>query len=169
MLEHGEHVLLGDYAADWAFMEDAMRTSPAAIAYRPSYAWMLAAVGRLDEGQAELDALAPDRFAAIPFDANWMSAMAELTEACLLLEDRATAAVLHELLTPYAGMTTAAGRAVAQYGFVDEFLGRLGLLLGRAEARAQIEGALGRYDRHGWRPFAERARATLARTSGVVG
>ncbi|MFL5835996.1 MAG: ATP-binding protein [Solirubrobacteraceae bacterium] len=170
MLEHGEHVFRGDYAAaDWSFMEEAMRTSPAAIAYRPSYAWMLAAVGRLDEGQSELDALAPDRFAAIPFDANWMSAMAELTEACLLLEDRATAAVLHELLTPYAGMTTAAGRAVAQYGFVDEFLGRLGLLLGRAEARGQIEGALGRYERHGWRPFAERARATLARSSGVVG
>ena len=170
MLGHLDRVADGEYAdIDWAFMDEAMRTSPAAIAYRPSYAWMLAAVGRLDEGQAELDALAPDRFAAIPFDANWISAMAELTEACLLLEDRANAAVLHELLSPYAGMTTAAGRAVGQYGFVDEFLGRLGLLLGRPEARAQIEGALARYERHGWGPFAERARAMLARTSRVVG
>jgi hypothetical protein len=66
-------------------------------------------------------------------------------------------------------MTTPAGRAVTQYGFVDEFLGRLGPMLGRPEARAQIEGALARYERHGWRPFAERARAMLARTSRVVG
>ena len=170
MLGHLDRIIRGEYAdIDWAFMDEAMRTSPAAIAYRPSYAWMLAAVGRLDEGQAELDALAPDRFAAIPFDANWISAMAELSEACLLLDDRANAAVVHELLTPYAGMTTAAGRAVGQYGFVDEFLGRLGLLLGRPEARAQIEAALARYERQGWRPFAERARAMVARTSRVVG
>jgi hypothetical protein len=170
MLEHGEHVLLGDYAgADWTFMEDALHNSPAAMAYRPSYAWMLAGVGRTDEARSELDALAVDGFAAIPFDANWISAMAELSEACLILEDRARAAVVHELMKQYAGMTTPAGRAVTQYGFVDEFLGRLGLLLGRPEARAQIEGALARYERHGWRPFAERARATLARTSRVVG
>src|SRR5919201_4770175 len=122
------------------------------------------APGRSDEARAELAALAPDRFAVVPFDANWMSAMAVLSETALLLGERDHAAVLRELLTPYAGSTTPAGRATAQYGLVEDFLGRLGLLLGASQARGQLERALRFYERHGWEPFARRARAALRNT-----
>jgi len=163
MVEWGEHVLRTTWAeADWGWIEEQLRTSPAAIAYRPAYTWMLAAVGRTDEARASLHALAPDRFGIISFDANWISAMVELSEACLLLGERELAAVLHELLAPHAGSTVPAARAVGQYGLVDEILGRLGLLLDRPEAPARIERAIAFYERHGWVPYAQRATAALA-------
>jgi hypothetical protein len=163
MVEWGEHVLRTTWAeADWGWIEEQLRTSPAAIAYRPAYTWMLAGVGRTDEARASLHALAPDRFGIISFDANWISAMVELSEACLLLGERELAAVLHELLAPHAGSTVPAARAVGQYGLVDEILGRLGLLLDRPEAPARIERAIAFYERHGWVPYAQRATAALA-------
>ena len=165
MLEYGERMLQGALTAyDLRYAEEQIRSSPAGIAYRTAYAWLLADAGRTDEARAELAALAPDRFAVVPFDANWMSAMAELSEAALLLGERDHAAVLRELLTPYAGSTTPAGRATAQYGLVEDFLGRLGLLLGASQARGQLDRALRFYERHGWEPFARRARAALRNT-----
>ena len=65
----------------------------------------------LREGQAELDALAVDGFGAIPRDANWLSAMVELAEACLALGDREHAAVVHDLIAPFAERTGCSGRA----------------------------------------------------------
>ena len=163
MVEWGENVLRQDWSTvDWDWMEEQLRTSPAAIAYRPAYTWMLAVAGRHDEARASLEALALDRFGVVTFDANWISAMAELSEAVLILGERENAAVLRERLAPYAGYTTAAGRAVGQYGLVDELLGRLGLLLGASDAREQIERALAFYERHGWEPYARRARVALA-------
>jgi hypothetical protein len=163
MLGYGDRFLHAAWSdEDFAFVQEQIRTSPAGIAYRSAYTWMLAATGRTDEARANLAALAVDRFAAIPVDANWISAMAELSEAVLLLGDRARAAVLQELLGPYRGSTACSGRAVGQYGLVADFLGRLGLLLDAPGAVAELERALAFYDRHGWEPFAGRVRAALA-------
>jgi DNA-binding SARP family transcriptional activator len=170
MVEYGNRYLNGAWTEDdLGYLEDRIRSSPAAISYRSAYAWVLVVHGRTDEARAELQALAPNRFRRVPFDANWMSAMAELSEAALVLGEREHAAVLRELLAPYAGLTTASGRASGQYGLVDEYLGRLGLLLGASGARDQLERALAFYEQHGWAPLARRAQAALVDSDRGIG
>ena len=160
MLQYDEATIARDWSAlDWPFFEEALRSSPAAYAYRSGYAWILAEIGAADEAQAELDALAADDFAGFARDANWLSVMSELAQTCVLLGDRERAAIVHELLTPYAERTGSSGRAVNQYGHIVEFLGRLGLLLGRPGARDQLATAQAFYERHGWAPYARRCRA----------
>ena len=170
MVEYGNRYLNDVWTEnDLRYLEDQIHSSPAALAYRSAYAWQLAVHGRTDEARAELEALAPNRFERVPFDANWMSAMAELSEAVLILGEHEHAAVLRELLAPYAGLTAASGRASGQYGLVDEYLGRLGLLLGAPDARDQVERALAFYGRHGWGPFARRAQAALVDSDRRIG
>ncbi|HUN77837.1 MAG TPA: AAA family ATPase, partial [Solirubrobacteraceae bacterium] len=68
-------------------------------------------------GQAR-EALArlPADVGAMPRDANWLPSMAYLSEACALLGERALAARLYELLTPYADRNVIVGPAVVCLG-----------------------------------------------------
>ena len=89
---------------DLAWVEKRIATSATGIAYRSAYAWILAALGRKAEARTHLTAIAADGFAAMPFDANWLSGLAEAGEATLLLGDRAAAATFspHSAPTPAA-------------------------------------------------------------------
>ena len=128
-----------------------------------AYAWILAASGREAEARSQLRAVAADGFAALPFDANWLSALAEAGEAMVLLGDREAAAHLLARLTPYAGRQTAAGRAVATHGCVDRQLGHAAAVLGRRdEAVAHYEAAIRIESAAGFVPWVDRARRALA-------
>ena len=72
-----------------AFIEDKIANSPAGPAYASSYAWMLAERGDRARARTTLDAAIAHPHA---FDANWMSAQAECTEACVTLGDATHAA-----------------------------------------------------------------------------
>ncbi len=99
---------------------------------------------------------------ALPFDANWLSALAEAGEASLLLGDRESARHILTLLTPYAGRQTAAGRAVVTHGCVDRQLGHaVAVLGGREEAVAHYEAAIRIESAAGFTPWADRARHAL--------
>jgi ATP/maltotriose-dependent transcriptional regulator MalT len=69
--------------------------------------------------------------------------MSFLVDVCAYLGDAARAAVLYELLRPYAGHTIMAGSAVACYGAASRYLGLLAATMARWEEAAQhFEGAL---------------------------
>jgi hypothetical protein len=68
----------------------------------------LAAQGRDEEASEHLQILADDRFAVLPFDANWLSAIGEAMQAALLLGDGRTAEAVYAVLAPYAGRQLAA-------------------------------------------------------------
>jgi tetratricopeptide (TPR) repeat protein len=136
--------------------------TPVAPAYRSGYAWVLAAHGREEEAYAQLRLIADDRFAELPFDTNWLSAIGEAMEAALLLHDEQTAAEVRSVLAPYAGRQLAAGRAVVTHGCANRQLGHAALVLGRRdeaithyEAAVRIDGAAGLM------PWAERAQRAL--------
>ncbi len=164
MLVFGEVMLRGNWdALDTALLEEKMTASPAAMAWRCSYAWMLAEGGSLDAARAEIAPVIADDFAALPFDANWNAGLAELAEACLLLGDPELARPVYEKLLPYADRALTAGRAVTTAGSTQRVLAGLANVLGRAdEARSRHEAAIRQNEAAGFVVWAQRGREALA-------
>jgi tetratricopeptide (TPR) repeat protein len=142
MVEFTMHLMRGEFAApDLDFALDKVAHSPAGPAYRSSVAWLLAELGRPDEARAHLAACLAPGF--LPYDANWLSAVAECAGAALALDDHERAAQVYDLLAPFAGRPVTAGRAVSSYGAADRLLGELAALLGRdAEAEAHLRAGI---------------------------
>jgi tetratricopeptide (TPR) repeat protein len=100
--------------------------------------------GQRERAHADFEELAADGFAGIPRDLFWLGAMCLLAEACGNLGDRKRAAVLYELLEPYAERNAQIGLAVS-IGIVHRFLGRLASVLERWDvAERHFEAALRR-------------------------
>lgn len=154
---------------DLAFVREKIANSPAGIAYRGGYTWILAGLGESDRAREELHATMALTHA---FDANWLSLQAELAEASVLIGDSTFAATLYERLGPYAGRPVTAGRASCSYGAVDHRLGRLASLLGRKlDAVRHLEDAIRLNDSFGcvvWRTRAERDLSQLV-DNGALG
>ena len=128
------------------FIAERMRTSPAGWAYRQSYIWCLAALGRTHEARAQLDVVrAAGGPRAWPRDTNWLSAAQELAEAAWLLEERELGAELAELLSPFADRIVSSTRGLSDVGPVTGVLARLDDLRGdRAAAAAHYEESIAR-------------------------
>jgi hypothetical protein len=119
------------------YIAERVRTSPAGWAYRQSYIWILAALGREDEARAELAVVrAAGGPSAWPRDTNWLSAILELSEAAWLLRDRELGAELHALAAPFADRIVSSTRALHVMGSVAGLLARLEDLLGERRAAA---------------------------------
>ena len=125
---------------DIEFIEDKIANSTVGVAYRSSYAWILAGLGETERARKELHATMA---LPHPFDANWLSLQAECAEASVLIDDPTHAATLYERLEPYAGRPATAGRGVSSYGAVDRHLGGLAELLDRQDnAVRHLEDAI---------------------------
>jgi tetratricopeptide (TPR) repeat protein len=166
MVRFCEHAQREAYdKVDLAFVRDKIANSPAGIAYRGGYTWILAGRGETERAREQLHATMALTHA---FDANWLSLQAELAEASVLLGDSTFAITLYERLTPYAGRPVTAGRAVCSYGAVDHRLGRLAALLGRKlDAIRHLDDAIRLNDSFGcvvWRMRAERDLSQLTST-----
>jgi DNA-binding NarL/FixJ family response regulator len=115
-------------------------------------------LGRKDEAQAEFESLARDHFGGIPRDALWLTCIVYLAEVCAFLSNATHAAVLYQLLLPYAGRTVVVGGGVVCYGAASRYLGLLAVTMSRWQEAAQhFEGALALNARMG-------ARSWLAHT-----
>jgi class 3 adenylate cyclase len=142
---------------------------PAIRAWRLALVSFLADAGRLDETRTEFERLSAHDFEDIPVDAQWLTAMTRIADACAHLEDADRAGVLYRKLLPFADHEVVAGRAAALNGPVSLYLGRLALTMGRpGDGVEHLEQALKQTTRMGDRPFAAesmhyRAAALLAR------
>ena len=76
--------------------------------------YMLAAGGDLDEAATRLERAATNDFADVPDDAGWPMAIPLLAETAALVGDRRAAAVLAEIVAPFAadGTTMMTGGVV---------------------------------------------------------
>ncbi len=120
-------------------------------AWRCGLADFYSVTGRPTEARRELDALAAGDFGGVPRDSTWLTAMSLLAGVCGRLGDARRAAILYDLLCPYAGRIAIARPLVVLVGSIDHRLGGLAALLDRHEAAdAHFERALG---------IAERMRA----------
>jgi tetratricopeptide (TPR) repeat protein len=148
-----------------AFVQERIANSPAGIAYRGGYTWILAGLGDTERARVELHATMA---LAHAFDANWLSLQAELAQASVLIGDATFGPALYDRLLPYAGLPVTAGRAVCSYGAVDLMLGGLAALLGRdIDAVRHLQDAIRLNDAFGCVVWRERAETALSQLVGT--
>jgi tetratricopeptide (TPR) repeat protein len=113
---------------------------------------LLAELGSTAEASNELEALAADRFRHLPFDEEWEVSMCLLAETAARLGDHSRAAMLYELLLPYADRVAISYPEIS-LGPVARFLGILAAATGRInEAEQHFRDSLELSARIGARP-----------------
>jgi tetratricopeptide (TPR) repeat protein len=123
-------------------MIDAARGLPL---WRAALVRLLADTGRYEEARQQLEALAPDRFEALPQDANWLPVIAILAEACNSLKAAEHAQTLYELVLRFRDLIVVFGIGAVCQGSVERYLGLLAATAGgEQEAREHFERALER-------------------------
>lgn len=131
-----------------------VQNSPQSARWRPGLAVIYSELGLEAEARGEFEHLAAHDFADVPRDASWVLHIVYLIEVCVALGDVRRAAILYQLLQPYAGYTIVAGPTVACYGAAGRYLGMLAATMGRwAEAQRHFEEALAMNARMGARPW----------------
>lgn len=134
----GAHAFLTSFAAGkLAELEEGGEAFAArypSSAWPAALTWLLSEAGETAKARAAFDALARDGFQGIRRDANWLTAMACLSQACNYLEDAEAADVLYEMLSPYADHCTPILAGAACLGSNHTFLGCLAKAAGRLDA-----------------------------------
>jgi DNA-binding winged helix-turn-helix (wHTH) protein/tetratricopeptide (TPR) repeat protein len=121
-------------------------------------------LGRLAEARQELDALATHGFADIERDEHWLVTMHLLAEVCADVGDAPRAALLYDLLRPFADLNVVHDLIRAYRGSASLALGMLARTMGRfPEAIGHLESALVMNRRLGTRPYVVRAQCEYVR------
>jgi len=162
-----QRYLLGDFRGSLEELEPAIRDLaidyPARPVFRCVLVHLLMRLGRTDEARRDLEELATGAFAAVPFDQEWLFAMSFLAETSATLVDTESAAVLYELLAPWAGLN-AVDVAEGFRGSVSRYLGLLTAALGRwSEAASHFEDGMAMNERMGARPWLAHTQEDYAR------
>ncbi len=114
-------------------VREALSTNPGRAAWRAGLALMLHETGRTEEARAEFNLLARDGFSRIPRDGDWMVVTALAADLAHALDDVERAAILYDLLEPFANTNVVIGLGAVCLGATSRYLGRLALTLGRRE------------------------------------
>jgi class 3 adenylate cyclase len=159
-------------------LDELTEQAMAFVAAYPKSAWpaaltfAYAETDRRAEAREVFEGLAADDFAGLRRDGNYLAACACLAVACGYLGDRPRAAILYEILLPYADRfpTFLAGAGVTWSN--ETALGILAGTLGRfADAARHFERALERSRTSGipWRVLAQREYARVLLMRGAPG
>jgi DNA-binding CsgD family transcriptional regulator len=110
--------------------------------WRPGLVAVLSELGMEAEARRELTRIAAEGLD--PYrESLWLTSLTYLTDACALLGDEATAALVYPELEPLGGGNVMIGHLVSCYGAVDRYLGMLAATLGKPERAVEhIERAL---------------------------
>jgi DNA-binding CsgD family transcriptional regulator len=110
--------------------------------WRPGLVALLAELGMADEARRELEDIRERGLEELR-RSLWMASLTYIADACSLVGDGETAAVVYPTLLVHAGSTVMIGHGVAFYGAADRYLGMLARLTGQRErSAAHFEAAL---------------------------
>ncbi|MEV7098206.1 AfsR/SARP family transcriptional regulator [Amycolatopsis sp. NPDC051045] len=104
--------------------------SPIDNSYYAALAVAAASAGDRRTAAGALARLCGDDPGALPRSSTWLTSLSGAAETAYLLDDRATAARIHELLEPFAHLPVMASLAVACFGSVHHPLGTTALTAG---------------------------------------
>jgi len=102
---------------------------PTLPAWRAALAVICTELDKEAEARAAFQSLVADDFAALPRDTFWLAAIAGLADVCANLGDMPRAAVLYQLLAPYADRNVMMTPGTACSGAAARPLGRLATTL----------------------------------------
>jgi hypothetical protein len=130
-------------------LEGFVERHASAPVWESATAHLLAILGRLDEARRRFGP-ACDAFLAMRHDVTWLPHLGLLAEACARIGDRARAAVLYDLLRPFADQHLVTGPGAACLGPAARPAALLAAVLERwDEALALLDLALDRTERLG--------------------
>jgi hypothetical protein len=112
-------------------LEQIVQANPLIATWKAALAWTLCWLGRGDEAAAIVANAATDRFEHVPWDSNRTSALALYADAAAQAAVVDAAAVLYELIEPWADQIVWSGAST--YGHARTYLGLLAAALGRHE------------------------------------
>ena len=125
--------------------------------------WLDSALGNTEATRRALDCLAANAFRDLPRDYTWHLAACMCATAAARLGDEARAALLYDLLLPYADRNIVAGNGLAMYDVVHRVLGQLARVGQRwDEAELHLGAAVDRLVRLSALPLLAQARCDLA-------
>jgi DNA-binding CsgD family transcriptional regulator len=161
---------LGELEADF---RTRAQQYPRARVFQGARALIACELGRAAEARRAFDELAAHDFADILRTYVWLTTMAFLAEVCAALDDADRAAVLYELLSPYAAQNIQGGSAGPCWGSTARYLGLLATTLRRwQEAARHFEAALhahARLEAWPWHARAQRDYAAMLLARGRAG
>jgi DNA-binding SARP family transcriptional activator len=111
--------------------------NPNRPAWRAAFATVLLEMGEAEPAREQLELLAANGFNDIPRDGDWMTTITLLSEICSRLGDADAAAVLYDVLMPFAGLNVVIGLAAVCLGSASRFLGKLALTIGQQQDAAE--------------------------------
>jgi tetratricopeptide (TPR) repeat protein len=111
--------------------------NPNRPAWRAALATVLLEMGEAEPAREQLELLAANGFNDIPRDGDWMTTITLLSEICSRLGDADAAAVLYDVLMPFAGLNVVIGLAAVCLGSASRFLGKLALTIGQQQDAAE--------------------------------
>lgn len=121
--------------------------APAFAITRYILAYFYSELERETEARQVFSTLPVRRLADAPQNLNWLVSLAHSAEVCAFLHDVDAAAMLYELLLPYADRNLGVGRATICYGSIMHFLGILATVLEHwEEAERHFTAALRRHE-----------------------
>jgi DNA-binding SARP family transcriptional activator len=136
---------------------------PARVVFRCALAHIHACLGRLAEARVAVHELAPDDFAAVPFDQEWFLGMSLLAETAVLLGEREAAAALYRQLLPWSALH-ASDHPEGYRGSLSRDLGQLAALLERFDdAERHFHVALAMNTKAGALPWLAHTQSDYAR------
>jgi DNA-binding CsgD family transcriptional regulator len=127
---------------------------PVTSTWRPGLALIYCELGLELEARAEFEHLAAHDFTNLPRDALWLTCIVYLAEVCAFLGDARRAAILYQLLLPYARHNVGVGPEIACYGSASRYLGLLAAAMSKWEdATKHFENALAMNAKMGAKPW----------------
>jgi DNA-binding SARP family transcriptional activator len=144
-------------------LERSIRDYPARPMFRCMLALLHAEEGRDSDALRQLDALAADRFAALPLTNEWLFSTGFLAEAAHRLATPTHAATIYELLAPYADRNASTADYICT-GSVSRFLALAAATMRRwDEAAGHFDAAVAMNARMGALPWTARTQLDYAR------
>lgn len=144
-------------------IRDMVSQFPAMAAWRCALAYHCAQLDEAEEARRHFEVLASDDFAAIPRDGSWMVSISQLADVCSYLNDVPRAAVLYDLLLPYADRLMVVDSALACSGLGARYLGILATTLGQWQAaESHLRHALDMHRRAGMQPWVAQTQFDMA-------
>jgi DNA-binding SARP family transcriptional activator len=136
-----------------ALIENAAAEFPTRPVFRCALTYLYCDIGEESRAQSAIDHLATDDFAAIQRDNEYLFSLAFLADAVHALGDARAAAVLYDLLVPYAHLNAMNTDEIAT-GSVSRTLGVLAALMSRwDDASRHFERAIAHNAAMGSRPW----------------